>query len=167
MENGLRVWGLRLTAVATVLAGLIALIGSANAPVQEAPTSGFPLAIAGVALLVVAALMATSKRPDLVQLLLAGLAAGAFGIVLAEIEALTAITPDHYGSLWIPIALGGLLVAFRAFDQGDSRGARRLPQRAEPIRDTTDVAVRAATPSSVTTRRPKKTSAGAKRSPDR
>jgi uncharacterized membrane protein HdeD (DUF308 family) len=102
MHHGMRIWGLGVTAVATVLAGLVALIGAANAPVQEAPTSGFHLGVAGIALLVVAALMATSKRPDLVELVLAGLAAGAFGIVLAEFEALASVTPDHYGSHGFP-----------------------------------------------------------------
>ena len=121
MPETFRIVGLHATTVATALAALIALVGAANAPVQEAPSSGFPLAVAGIALLVVAALMAASKRPDLVELVLAGLAAGAFGIILAEIEALTSVTPDHYGSLWIPIAVGGLFVAFRAFGQR-SRG---------------------------------------------
>ena len=121
MPETFRIVGLHATTVATAVAALIALVGAANAPVQEAPSSGFPLAVAGIALLVVAALMATSKRPDLVELVLAGLAAGAFGIVLAEIEALTSVTPDHYGSLWMPIALGGLFIAFRAFGQR-SRG---------------------------------------------
>jgi uncharacterized membrane protein YczE len=115
MSPTVRIFGLGATAVATALAGLVALVGSANPAVEEAPSSGFPLAVAGIALLVVAALIAMSRRPDLVQLVLAGLIAGAFGIVLAEIEALTAVTPDHYGSLWIPMALGGLLIAFRAF----------------------------------------------------
>lgn len=56
-----------------------------------------------------------SKRPDLVQLILGGLAAGSFGIVAQEISALAAVTPEHDQGLWIPIALGGLLIAFRAF----------------------------------------------------
>ena len=113
--NTFRTLGLGATAFATALAGLVALIGWANAPLQEAPSAALPLAVAGIALLVAAALMTASKRPDLVELLLAGLAAGAFAVILAEIEAQAAVTPDHYGSLWIPIALGGLLIAFRAF----------------------------------------------------
>ena len=113
--DSFRVLGLGATAFATALAGLVALIGSANASVQEAPSSGLPLAVAGASLLLAAVLMMASKRSDLVQLILGGLAAGSFGIVAEEISALAAVTPDHYQGLWIPMALGGLLIAFRAF----------------------------------------------------
>ena len=103
------------------MAAFVSLIGAANASNGEAPSSGYPLAVAGIALLAAAALMAISKRPDLVELILVGLAAGAFGIVVAEIDALTAISPDHYGSLWMPIALGALLIAFRAFGRSPTQ----------------------------------------------
>ena len=40
--DSFRVLGLGATAFATALAALVALIGAANAPLQEAPSSGLP-----------------------------------------------------------------------------------------------------------------------------
>jgi H+/Cl- antiporter ClcA len=51
---------------------------------------------------------------DLVEVILGGLAAGTFGVAFAEMSAQAATIEDHYKSLWIPMLLGGLLVAFLA-----------------------------------------------------
>jgi hypothetical protein len=46
--------------------------------------------------------------------ILGGLAAGTFGVALAEMSAQAATIEGHYKSLWISMLLGGLLVAFLA-----------------------------------------------------
>ncbi len=109
-----RRWGTRLTSVATAALGLTSLLGSPSASTGVAPSLAIPFALAGAALVVAAALMWLEWRADLVELILGGLAAGTFGVALAEMSAQAATIDDHYKSLWIPMLLGSLLVSFLA-----------------------------------------------------
>jgi uncharacterized membrane protein YsdA (DUF1294 family) len=59
--------------------------------------------------------MLASVRSDLIELILGGLAGGAFGVTLAEMSAQATTVEDHYKSLWVPVALAVLFVAYLAF----------------------------------------------------
>jgi hypothetical protein len=69
----------------------------------------------------------TRVRSDLVEVILGGLAGGSFGVTLAEMSAQAATIPDHYKSLWVPAALGALLVAFLAFKAQGPADLSRTP----------------------------------------
>jgi len=58
--------------------------------------------------------MVVEARSDLVELILGGLAAGAFGVTLAEMSAQAATIDDHYKSLWVPAMLASLLLSYLA-----------------------------------------------------
>lgn len=115
-----RVWGLRVTATATAGGGIVGLLSAAAAARGEVPSLTGPFAIAGVGLLIAAALMAAEVRVDLVEVLLGGLVGGSFGVTLAELSAQALTVDDHYKSLWVPAVIGALLVSFIAFRAPDS-----------------------------------------------
>jgi hypothetical protein len=110
-----REWALQLTALATVAAGVIALVGAGSAYGGGTPSLVVPFVLAGIALVLASGLIAAGVRSDIVELILGGLAGGSFGVALAEMNAQVMSIPDHYKSLWIPAVLGALLVSFLAF----------------------------------------------------
>jgi len=114
-----RILGLRVTAIATAVAGLVAAATSAAALQGQAPSLAAPFAMAAVGLLLASGLMFAQVRPDLVELTLGGLAGGSFGVTLAEMSAQAGTIADHYKSLWVPAALAVLLLSFLAFRSGD------------------------------------------------
>jgi hypothetical protein len=109
-----RRWCLRLAAAPTGLAGAAAVLAGAYPHGGVATSLTVPLALAGIGLLVAAALMLASIRSDLIELILGGLAGGAFGVTLAEMSAQATTIENHYKSLWVPVALAVLLVAYLA-----------------------------------------------------
>jgi len=121
-----RIWWLRGTALATTVAAAIALLTAASSVTSPAPSLGAPFALAGLGLLVAAGLMVTEARSDLIELILGGLAAGAFGVPLAEMSAQAATIDDHYKSLWVPTVLASLLLSYLASrsPSGDERPDR-------------------------------------------
>ena len=114
-------WGLRLTAIATGVAGVVGISVSPYSLQGPAPSLAAPFAIAGLGLLVAAVLMAIPARSDLIEIIIGGLAGGSFGVTLAEMSAQAATIQDHYKSLWLPAFLAALLVSFLAF-RSDSSG---------------------------------------------
>jgi hypothetical protein len=109
-----RIWWLRATALATVVAGAIVLRAATSAVNSPAPSLVTPFALAGVGLVAVAVLMYLEARSDLVELILGGLTAGSFGVALAETSAQAATIDDHYKSLWVPAVLAFLLLSYLA-----------------------------------------------------
>jgi hypothetical protein len=108
-------WGLRVTAVATGLAGAEGLVASGYSLQGPTPSLAMPLALAGLGLLVASVMMLIPARAELVEIILGGLAGGSFGVTLAEMSAQAATIQDHYKSLWVPAVLAALLVSFLAF----------------------------------------------------
>ena len=101
--------------MATGLAGGTAVLAGVYAQAGPAPSLTVPFGLAGIGLLVAAGLMVASIRSDVIELILGGLAGGAFGVTLAEMSSQATTLADHYKSLWVPVALGVLFVAYLAF----------------------------------------------------
>ena len=107
------------------VAAATALSASVTAITGQAPSLSAPFLASGLALALASALSWWEIRHDLVEVLLGGLAAGAFGITLAEVSAQALTIPDHYKSLWIAMVMSALFVAHLAFRKVEGPDQRR------------------------------------------
>jgi hypothetical protein len=113
--TAIKPWGRRLTSFAVGVAAATAIASYFTARSGDAPSLAIPFLLSGLALAVASVCIWLEVRDDLVQAILGAMAAGSFGITLAEMSAQAVLIPDHYKSLWVPMALAGCLVAYRIF----------------------------------------------------
>lgn len=109
--------GLLATSAATGVAAVGAIAAAVTAASGQAPSLTVPFLLSGSGLLLASAFTWFDIRRDIVEVVLGGVAAGSFGITLAEMSAQAMTIADHYKSLWIPMAIGTLLVVYLVFSR--------------------------------------------------